>query len=352
MAGLRRSRPFRNGCSHVPSSFPALPSALRCAGFVLVALCAVGMSAAQAQQRNPLQKIGETVLDQPAQSYRFERFVVDSPDHSRRWRVNVGVPVKAHPAPLPVLYMLDGNAAAMVLDQAMLAELASKAAPVLVFVGYDNDLRVDSAARTQDYTAWIDVADDENGKAVSSGGGAFLFLDMIERQIRPEVEKRARIDPQQQSLWGHSLGGLFVLSTLYTRPAAFQHYIAASPSLWWSQGAPQGDLEKQFVANRRGQPAQLTIMLGGDERTGNRGVRDMNNPRVVAHLRRIGGATPDAAWQLSQRLAGLPGLQVGYREFSGLGHGPMLPASLKATLSTLYGITDRSAAPAAAAAAE
>ncbi len=311
-------------------------------------LCMLAMSSVHAQQRNPLQKVGQTVLDEPAQSYRFERFVIDSADHSRRWRVNVGVPVAPGKAPAPVLYMLDGNAAAMVLDQPMLAELAANAAPVLVFIGYDNDLRVDSAARTLDYTAWIDVADDESGKTVASGGGAFLFLDMIERQIKPEVEKRTRIDPTQQSLWGHSLGGLFVLSTLYTRPAAFQHYIAASPSLWWSQGAPQRDLEKQFIDNRRGQPAQLTVMLGGDERSGNRGVRDMNNPRVVAHLRRIGGATPDAAWQLSQRLGDVPGLQVGYREFPGLGHGPMLPASLKATLSQLYGIADRSTAASAA----
>jgi len=306
---------------------------------------AIGMAAlspAAAQQRNPEQKVGETVLDQPAQSYRFEHFVLESPDQARRWRVNVGVPVKASAKPAPVLYMLDGNAAAMVLDQDMLADLAAHAAPVLVFIGYDNDLRVDSPARTRDYTAWIDTADDENGAPQSSGGGAYAFLDLIERRIKPEIERRATIDLQQQSLWGHSLGGLFVVSTLYTRPAAFQHYVSASPSLWWSQGAPLGDMERQFIANNQRQPAQVTVMLGGDERTGNRGVRDMTNPRVVAHLRRIGGATPDAAQQLATRLAKVPGLTVQYREFPGLGHGPMLPASLKATLSQLYGIADRS----------
>ncbi|MET0808764.1 MAG: alpha/beta hydrolase, partial [Pseudoxanthomonas sp.] len=77
----------------------------------------IGMAAlspASAQQRNPEQKVGETVLDQPAQSYRFEHFVLDSPDKARRWRVNVGVPTKASATPAPVLYMLDGNAAAMV----------------------------------------------------------------------------------------------------------------------------------------------------------------------------------------------------------------------------------------------
>lgn len=312
---------------------------------VAAALGVVSMAPAAAQQRNPLQKVGETVLDQPAQSYRFERFVIESGEPARRWRVNVGVPTRNTAAPAPVLYMLDGNAAAMVFDQALLSDLAAHAAPVLVFIGYDNDLRIDSPARTLDYTAWVDTADDGNGMSQSSGGGANAFLDVIQQRIKPEVARRARVDAQQQALWGHSLGGLFVLSTLYTQSGAFQQYISASPSLWWSQGAPQGEMEQRFVAHPS--PAKVWLMLGGDERSGNRGVRDMTNPRVVAHLRRIAGATPDAAHALSGRLAQVAGLQVTYREFPGLGHGPMLPASLKATLAALYGVADRSAAPAA-----
>jgi len=322
------------------------PALLPLAGLMLSLACA--MPSASAQQRNPQQRVGETIFVQKAESYRFERFTLDSPDGQRRWQVNVGIPVRSGKVPAPVLYMLDGNAAAMVMDQPLLAELAAKAAPVLVFIGYDNDLRIDSPARTTDYTAWIDRADDEGGKPTVVGGGAFAFQDLIERRIKPEVEKRANIDRQQQALWGHSLGGLFVLSSLYTRPAAFQYYLSASPSLWWNQGAPLGDMEQQFLENQHGQPARVWVMLGGAERIGDRGKRDMNNPRVVAHLRRIGGATPDAAMQLSQRLAKVPGLDVHYREFEGLGHGPMLAASLQATLSVLYGVRDRSLTAAAA----
>ena len=313
--------------------------------FCLAALFALAGASfcTHAQQRNPDQMMGQTVLDRPAAGYRVERFVVHSPDGQRHWRVNMVIPGKASKAPAPVLYALDGNAAAMVLDAAMLDELAaSKAPPVLVLIGHDNERRIDSVQRTRDYTAWIDRADDESGAQQVVGGGAFAFQDVIERQIKPEVARRANVDTQRQALWGHSLGGLFVLSSLYTRPAAFQQYVAASPSLWWSQGAPLGDMEKQFIENRAGQPARLWVMLGGDERSGNRGVRDLSNPRVVAHLRRIGGAAPDAAYALGERLGVLPGMQVHYREFPGLGHGPMLPASFKATLSVLYGISDRS----------
>ena len=97
------------------------------------------------------------------------------------------------------------------------------------------------------------------------------------------------------------------------------------------------------MQNVHGQPAKLWLMLGGAERVGDRGKRDMSNPRVVAHLRRISGATPDAAMQLSERLGKVPGLSVQYREFDGLGHGPMLPASFHAALHELYGVSDRSA---------
>ena len=91
------------------------------------ALGVVAMAPAAAQQRNPLQTVGETVLDQPAQSYRFERFVIESGEPARRWRVNIGVPTRKASAPAPVLYMLDGNAAAMVFDQALLSDQIGRA---------------------------------------------------------------------------------------------------------------------------------------------------------------------------------------------------------------------------------
>ena len=193
--------------------------------FGLAALLALAGASfcSHAQQRNPDQMMGQTVLDEPAGSYRVERFVVGSPDGQRQWRVNLLVPGKASNAPSPVLYALDGNAAAMVLDRPMLDELAaSPAPPVLVLIGYDNERRIDSAQRIRDYTAWIDRADDESGTRQVVGGGAFAFQEVIERQIKPEVARRANVDTRRQALWGHSLGGLFVLSSLYTRPAAFQ----------------------------------------------------------------------------------------------------------------------------------
>ena len=315
---------------------------------VLILLATASPAPASAQQRDPLLRMSRTVLDLPAQAYRFESFTIDSPDRQRRWRVRLGIPMR-NPAPtggFPAFWMLDGNAALMEFDPALLAELANQSAPpLLVFVGYDNDLRIDSPARTRDYTFVSDIQRKENGQSLQVGGGADGLLEIIERQIRPAVNDRARTDPGRQVLWGHSLAGQFVLHTLYTRGGMFSTYAAGSPSLWWRNGALLGEPEQRFIAHNGGRKARVLLMLGGAERARDVNNRDMSNPRVLEHLRRVSGAPSDAAATLAQRLQRVPGLAVEYREFPGLGHGPMFRASLMATLHRLTGVADRSDTP-------
>ncbi|MDR6881146.1 alpha/beta hydrolase-fold protein [Bacillus sp. 3255] len=49
--------------------------------------------------------------------------------------------------------------------------------------------------------------------------------------MQPRVERDYAIDRKRQAILGHSLGGLFVLQTLFTRPQTFQTYVAGSPSI-------------------------------------------------------------------------------------------------------------------------
>lgn len=72
----------------------------------------------------------------------------------RHYRVRIAQPRRA-PAPggYPTVYFLDGNAVLMELNAALLAKLAAaKRPPVLIMIGYDNDLRIDAAGRAYDYT--------------------------------------------------------------------------------------------------------------------------------------------------------------------------------------------------------
>ncbi|MBF3166256.1 ferric enterobactin esterase PfeE, partial [Pseudomonas aeruginosa] len=72
-------------------------------------------------------------------------------------------------------------------------------------------------------------------------GGADAFLDLLRDGMRPAVAAQAPLDTARQTLWGHSYGGLLVLHALFTRPGEFARYAAASPSLWWRDGAILGE---------------------------------------------------------------------------------------------------------------
>lgn len=313
------------------------------AGVLMAAVLTLGLlsALASAQPRDPLQRMGETVMSRGSAYYRFEGFTLASPDGTRRWRVNLGIPEQTPPANgFPVLYMLDGNAALMNFDEALLADLARSRPHVLAFIGYDNDLRIDSAARTRDYTPRLTAPDDTGRQSHNLSGGADAFLDLIERRIRPAVAARVPLDPNQQTLWGHSFGGVFVMHALFTRTGAFQTYAAGSPSMWWHNGHIERE-SMRFAAHNAGNPARVLIHLGGEERRGLAGNRSPEHLSVRDGRPPASGAPSHPTVALAARLGEVPGVKVEYREFEGLGHGPMFRASLMATLHAIAGTTER-----------
>ena len=321
---------------------PASPYRLAMAGAALLACCLMAAGDAAAQ-RNMIQRpMGHTVLDEAQEHYRFESFVTTSADGARSWRVRIAIPRHATPPSggYPSFWMLDGNAAVMELDQALLGELARADDPqVLVFIGYDNDLRVDTPARMRDYTFVSDTRETRDGTTMTAGGGADAFLETIERQILPGVTQRIALDPARRSLWGHSLGGLFALHTLYSRTGVFHTYAAASPSLWWRQGAVLAEPEQRFSANNAGRRARLLLSLGSRERV---------RSETDRHRERSAILPADAAERLAERLGAVPGLSVEFHVFDGLDHGATLRASLLHALHRVGGIPDHSQAPRAA----
>jgi len=67
---------------------------------------------------------------------------------------------------------------------------------------------------------------------VPTSGGADKFLDFIQTELVPEIEKRYSTHPYR-IFAGHSLGGLLAVYALINRPELFNACIATSPSLWW-----------------------------------------------------------------------------------------------------------------------
>lgn len=158
----------------------------------------------------------------------------------RDYRLFIAEPMGPPPAGgYPVLYTLDANATFGSLAEA--ARLQTRGPHgmdpfVIVGIGYHSNDPIVTQERFYDYTVFADSRElpaRPDGSDWPLTGGAEGFLDFIEYELKPLIEKEFPIDHSRQSLFGHSLGGFLTLYTLFTRPGLFRRYFAASPSIWW-----------------------------------------------------------------------------------------------------------------------
>jgi hypothetical protein len=128
-------------------------------------------------------------------------------------------------APLPVLYMMDGENIAMVAG-IVDSLINSGDFPPMIIVGIANY----KDERTNDLTP-VPLTTNQYFSATKSGGGN-LFLKFIKDEVIPLVNKDYKTS-NEKILFGHSFGGLMSVYCLLMYPELFNDYIAVSPSLWW-----------------------------------------------------------------------------------------------------------------------
>jgi uncharacterized protein len=78
----------------------------------------------------------------------------------------------------------------------------------------------------------------------------------------PFVEKTYRTRPYRL-LVGHSFGGLFAVYAMTKKPALFNGYIAADPSIYWNKQAVVGQLES-FFAHTKSLQGDFYMTASGD----------------------------------------------------------------------------------------
>ncbi len=161
------------------------------------------------------------------------------------YRILLYHPAKAPPAEgWPVLYLTDGNACFATAVDALKIQSAypngtNVCDGVIVAIGYPSDQPYDPLRRSWDlspppgrvYPPFFPDTPD-----VRTGGGE-RFLALIEDQLKPWIEKQVSIDRSRQTLFGHSFGGLFTLYALFSKPDAFNRWVAASPAIFWEDAA-------------------------------------------------------------------------------------------------------------------
>lgn len=288
--------PLMQACTTTPAATSAAP----------------GAAAAPARLQGPAVELPRTLWQDLADSATGDV-----------WRVMVQAPLTdAAPPPggHPVLYVLDGHRSFVLAAQMARVTLdrpQDVRGDIPIVVGLDlPSTTLDTRERLRRY-------------APAPRGQADALLHFFARQLQPMLAAQWPINPARQTLFGHSVPGLFVVHALLTRGDLFSGYAAASPSLWL-----QGDADywQQHTAGLLQAPAaplraRLQLSLGALE-TGQRAPsaerasklaqrRPLDSLRALnEQLRALASAAP---WpQFSSTLAVYPDLD----------HGRTMPSAL------------------------
>ncbi|MCE4553755.1 alpha/beta hydrolase [Roseateles cellulosilyticus] len=160
---------------------------------------------------------------------RTQLRVLPPTPEGRHYQLHVHLPASFAREPqrrYPVLYVTDGYWDFTTFINAYNSKVADRVVPefIIVGLGYAGDNPDYDMLRRWDLPPM---------KLPQPGdtGHADKFLATLEHEIIPLVERDYRADPAHRVLAGSSLGGLFTLYAMYTKPALFQGYIAASPAV-------------------------------------------------------------------------------------------------------------------------
>jgi predicted alpha/beta superfamily hydrolase len=152
----------------------------------------------------------------------------------------------------PVLYMTDGDAHMDHTASTIAFLTRNGRIPDLIVVGVTNTDRTRDLAPVK-----------STDKRFSGGGGADNFLKFFETELIPHIEKEYRVQPYR-ILAGHSLGGLFVIHSMITKPGLFNSYIAVSPALAWEKSEAL-KRAADFLKKQKEMKATLYVSVGNEE---------------------------------------------------------------------------------------
>jgi predicted alpha/beta superfamily hydrolase len=157
----------------------------------------------------------------------------------------------------PVLYLTDGDAHINHTSSTIEFLTANGRMPDLIVVGVTN------TDRTRDLTPTKGTAKNAAGELqFPTSGGADNFLKFFETELIPEIEKQYRVQPYR-IFAGHSLGGLFAVHAMITKPGLFNSYVAVSPSLQWENGEELKRAE-DFLKNQKELKVTLFASIGNE----------------------------------------------------------------------------------------
>lgn len=227
-----------------------------------------------------------------------------------QWRIFVGLP----DAPPPdrgysAILSLDGRTTFPHFWQHR-QDRAPKAPVILFGISYEGANRRWRDLTSRAMAPVVPIPFYRPAPADRETGGREAFLAMIADQLLPELGRRYPLDRGDMTIYGHSLGGLFVVHALLSRPGLFARHAAADPSVWWNAGESQREAAA-FAAGVRAAGGMIRPGIG----------------LMVAQAGRSRWNHPHDPTALVHALSDLGGLEVQYRPYPDEDHGSLMKPS-------------------------
>ncbi|AOS45974.1 Ferri-bacillibactin esterase BesA [Lacunisphaera limnophila] len=224
------------------------------ANLVTLALLVCGVAASAAAPTYPPHVIGNSELR-----------VLPVNAAGRHYQLSIGLPASYGSQPdrrYPVVYVTDGYWDFQKLDAIRGSLVFDQVVPefIIVGIGYAGENLNYGSLRTWELSPVPFGNNAESGRAAD-------FLQSIESEIIPFVEREYRADPGHRVLSGASLGGLFTLYSLYAKPGLFQSYIAVTPAVVVGNDWLMG-FEEKFVQGGGQLKGRLYVTMGENEGVG------------------------------------------------------------------------------------
>lgn len=237
--------------------------------------------------------LADAPSDKPLPLSRTNSEAIIKSAKGRPYRILVSMPNAQAPTEgYPVIYVLDGDGwFGPTVEIARMREYEKLAPAIVVGVGYTSHAFFDAEGRSYDFT--LPGSADPDFEEIKLGG-ADEFLAFLNDTLKPWVKSRYSIDPKLQILFGHSLGGSFVLHALFKAPESFNIYLAASPDIPFSNRIILKE-EPAFEANAARTKPRLLVTVGSLESHPGTALMDDYRRYYTKHPEAIPGETVDRA---------------------------------------------------------
>lgn len=298
----------------------------------------------------------------PAMLHGSIQFDMPSRITGRIYRVFVYKPDSPlPPSGYPAVVAADGNMVFPIMATVSATFALTGSAALVVCVGYPtDDPKSLFSLRTRDLTPptpaeGLPHKPGQPPPKPEDYGGSEDFYRFLTEELRPMIAAAYPVDANNQTLYGHSIAGLWTLGVLFNHPASFRNFVASSPAIWWNKRSVLADVPGFVGKIGAGEcTPRALIVVGAKEQdvpatlppvmTSAMANKLPKVPSVVRNLigrfaykrmildwRMVDNAL-DLAMRL-QRVKGAPGYCVRYHAFEGEDHLTALPASISRALS-------------------